>query len=76
MSYVLPDRFFVNDLGLVDAGTGSMIRITMNISDSFSAPSVSADGTRVVLTATRTLREVWRCRSVRTPRRTAAPRRD
>ena len=60
VSYISADHFFVNDLAIVDVDTGTLTRVTMNIAESFSAPSVSADGTRMVVTATRTLRELWK----------------
>jgi Tol biopolymer transport system component len=49
-----------NDLGVLDVETGAIARITMNVSESFNAPSVSADGSRVVVTATRQQRELWK----------------
>jgi serine/threonine protein kinase/Tol biopolymer transport system component len=60
VSYISSDHFFVNDLAVVDVDTGNLARVTMNIADSFGVPSVSADGTRMVVTASRTLRELWK----------------
>jgi hypothetical protein len=51
---------FVSDLGILDLTTGAITRLTMNVSDSFSGPSVSADGTRVIATASHWEREMWR----------------
>ena len=48
------------DLGVLDVDTGSIARLTMNVTDSFNAPSVSADGSRMIVTATRYMREVWK----------------
>lgn len=46
VSYTPPDHLFVNDLSVVDIETGKLDRLTANLTDSFNAPSVSADGTR------------------------------
>jgi serine/threonine protein kinase len=48
------------DLGVLNVETGSIARLTMNVADSFDAPSVSADGSRVIVTASRYLRELWK----------------
>ena len=48
------------DLGVLNVETGSIARLTMNVTDSFDAPSVSADGSRMIVTATRYLRELWK----------------
>ena len=48
------------DLGVLDVDTGTIARLTMNTDEAFNAPSVSSDGTRVVVTSTRFQREVWK----------------
>jgi serine/threonine protein kinase len=48
------------DLGVVDTTTGAIRRLTSNVVDRFADPSVSADGTRLVVTSSRFEREVWR----------------
>ena len=48
------------DLGVLDSQTGSITRVTTNVAEGFSAPSLSADGTRLIVTASRPTREVWR----------------
>ncbi|HEY2378144.1 MAG TPA: hypothetical protein VGH98_19365 [Gemmatimonadaceae bacterium] len=44
------------DLGIVDARTGLIVRVTTNVAEGFDAPSLSADATRLIVT----MREVWR----------------
>ena len=51
---------FVNDLGILDVDTGEISRLTMNVSESFNAPSLSADGSRAIVTASRYEREMWK----------------
>lgn len=48
------------DLGVVDTATGEIRRLTSNVVDRFAAPSLSADGTRLVVTSNRFVREVWK----------------
>jgi len=48
------------DLGIVDVQSGSISRLTMTVVDGFIAPSVSADGSRLVATSIRHLSEVWK----------------
>ena len=48
------------DLGVLDVDTGLITRLTANISQSFSGPSVSSEGNRLIMTATGQQREVWR----------------
>ena len=60
VAYIPADHMFVHDLAVVDVETGTLSRLIANLTDSFSAPSVSADGTRIVVTASRTQREVWK----------------
>ena len=50
----------VTDLGILDIHSGEISRLTMNVAESFIGPSVSADGTRAIATASRTEREMWR----------------
>jgi Tol biopolymer transport system component len=51
---------FVNDLGVLDIDTGEISRLTMNVGESFNTPSLSADGTRAIVTASRFERELWK----------------
>jgi len=48
------------DLGVLDSTTGAITRITTNVAEGFSAPSLSSDGTRLIVTASRPTREVWK----------------
>ena len=48
------------DLGILDAETGSMARLTMTVNAGFSNPSVSADGSRLIVSSLQSVREVWR----------------
>jgi eukaryotic-like serine/threonine-protein kinase len=48
------------DLAVVDAEDGSISRLTTTISESFTNPSLSADGSRLIATGGTLLREVWR----------------
>jgi serine/threonine protein kinase len=62
VSYV-PDPSHIpvaNDLAILNADDGSITRFTTTISDNFLSPSLSADGSRLVATATGVLREVWK----------------
>ena len=49
-----------SDLALVDTEDGSISRITTTIDDGFTAPSLSADGSRLIATAGGPRREVWK----------------
>jgi serine/threonine protein kinase len=60
VSYVTSRAQSASDLGVVDAETGSITRLTLNVAESFDTPSVSVDGTRIVVTATRVQRELWK----------------
>ncbi len=49
------------DLGIIDVETGEMTRLTANVVDyRFINPSISKDGSRLVLTASRLARELWK----------------
>lgn len=48
------------DLGIVDVLDGSVSRLTTTVADGFLAPSVSADGSRLMVTSVRYINEVWR----------------
>jgi len=48
------------DIGVIDIQNGSISRLTSTVADGFSAPSVSADGSRLIVTSSRFLREVWK----------------
>jgi serine/threonine protein kinase len=49
-----------NDVGIVDVRDGSISRATMSIGDSFEEPSVSRDGSRVLVTSVHDRHELWR----------------
>jgi Tol biopolymer transport system component len=55
-----PRQLPTSDLGILDVEDGSIERLTMTVGSSFTAPSVSADGTRLVATMTQNTREVWK----------------
>jgi Tol biopolymer transport system component len=48
------------DLGILDIQDGSISRLTATVGDGFTAPSVSADGSRLIVTSLRYVREVWK----------------
>jgi serine/threonine protein kinase len=48
------------DLGVVEVATGEVRRLTSNVVDRFTNPSLSADGTRMVVTSNRFVRELWK----------------
>jgi TolB protein len=48
------------DLGILRVDTGTIARLTMTLGDDITEPRVSADGSRVLITTTRQLREVWK----------------
>jgi Tol biopolymer transport system component len=50
----------VSDLAILDVDDGSITRFTTSVADIFGAPSLSADGSRLIATATGLLREVWK----------------
>jgi Tol biopolymer transport system component len=60
VSYIPANHLFVSDLGVVDVESGTLARLTMNLFESFNDPSVSADGKRILVTASRTQRELWK----------------
>jgi eukaryotic-like serine/threonine-protein kinase len=62
VSFVLdPSRIPVaNDLAILNIDDGAIARFTTTIADNFVAPSLSADGSRLLTSATGLLREVWR----------------
>ena len=60
VSYTPQQASSQNDLEVLDSTDGSLTRLTMNIEQSFTALSSSADGTRVIATATQNRREVWK----------------
>jgi Tol biopolymer transport system component len=49
-----------NDLGVLDVPSGTITRVTLNTRDSLVSPSLSTDGSRVVATARRWSREIWK----------------
>ncbi len=48
------------DLGILDSDDGSIVRLTLAVSDGLSNPSVSADGSRLIVSASHYEREVWK----------------
>jgi Tol biopolymer transport system component len=48
------------DLAIVDVDTGSISRVTTSINESFLAPSLSADGSRLIAASEGFVREVWK----------------
>jgi Tol biopolymer transport system component len=48
------------DLGVVDTATGESVRLTSSVADRFANPSISRDGTRLIVTSSRFEREVWK----------------
>ena len=47
-------------MGGWDSATGSITRFTTNVAQGFNSPSLSADGSRMVVTANSPQREVWK----------------
>ncbi len=61
VSYLASPRALgTQDLGVVDVGTGAVTRLTENVAEGFGGPTLSADGHRMIVTSTRSLREVWK----------------
>jgi Tol biopolymer transport system component len=61
VSYLASPRALgTDDIGVVDVETGVITRLTENVAEGFGSPTISADGNRMTVTSTRTLREVWR----------------
>jgi eukaryotic-like serine/threonine-protein kinase len=60
VSYVPQSTFFQSDLGVLDIEDGSISRLTFNIGQAFNSLSLSANGSRLIATANRTQREVWK----------------
>jgi eukaryotic-like serine/threonine-protein kinase len=61
VSYLTSSRVLAPvELGLVDIQDGSIARLTTTVADGFLEPSVSADGSRLIATSIRSLREVWK----------------
>ncbi len=50
----------LSDLGILDVEDGSIQRLTMAVGTGLSGPSLSADGSRLIATATQYQRDVWR----------------
>src|SRR5438132_2439107 len=48
------------DLGVLSIADGSIRRITATVGQTFETPTVSADGSRVIVTATDSTREIWK----------------
>ena len=48
------------DIGILDVENGSIARLTTTVQLGLTAPSVSADGTRMVAASVENAREVWR----------------
>ena len=48
------------DLGVLDTQDGSIVRLTTTVGDGLYAPSVSADGSRLIATRLHYLQEIWK----------------
>lgn len=48
------------DLGVLDTQDGSIVRLTTTVGDGLYAPSVSADGTRLIATRLHYFQELWK----------------
>ena len=56
-----PGALRPRDLGILDSQTGSITRLSTNLSESFTGvPSLSADGSRLLVVGTVSEREVWK----------------
>jgi Tol biopolymer transport system component len=78
VSYVpFPRQLATPDIGILDVENGSISRLTTTVQRGLMWPSVSADGTRMVVASVENVREVWRI-PARTgePARLAGPRGD
>jgi len=51
---------FETDLGILDVARGTITRLTLNVDELVGELSVSADGSRLIATATKTRRELWK----------------
>jgi Tol biopolymer transport system component len=60
MAYAAGGSTFQNDLGILDTATGSITRLTLNVGQVLRWLSLSADGSRLVATASETRRELWK----------------
>jgi Tol biopolymer transport system component len=61
VSYVpSPNVLGTQDLGVLDVETGSIVRLTTNVATTFSAPTLSSDGTRLLVTSSYQQRELWK----------------
>ena len=79
VSYVpFPRQQAAADIGILDVENGSIERLTTTVQRGLSAPSVSADGTRMVAVSVEQEREVWRVpvSPREPPARLAGPRGD
>jgi Tol biopolymer transport system component len=66
------------DIGILDIEDGSIARMTTTVQHGLITPSVSADGSRLIVTSQEFAREVWRipASAGETPQRLAGPRGD
>ena len=61
LSYVASPRALgTSDIGVLDVDTGQISRLTANVWEGFHGPTTSADGSRMIVTSTRGIREVWK----------------
>jgi eukaryotic-like serine/threonine-protein kinase len=61
VSYIAsPNVLGTQDLGVVDVETGSIVRLTTNVASSFAGPTLSADGSRMLVVSNSQQREVWK----------------
>lgn len=79
VSYVpFPRQQAAADIGILDVDNGSIARLTTTVQRGLTVPSVSADGTRMVVASVENVREVWRIPTSprESPVRLAGPRGD
>ena len=79
VSYVpFPRQLPAADIGILDVESGSIARLTTTVQRALTVPSVSADGTRLIVAAVENAREVWRipANPREAPMRLAGPRGD
>jgi serine/threonine protein kinase len=60
VAWIGSSGFFNSDLAVVNVRDSSMTRLTMNADGAFRTLSMSADGSRLIATLTRTRRELWK----------------
>ncbi len=73
-----PRQLASPDVGILDVGNGSITRATTTVQRGLTAPSISADGTRLLVESLEGAREVWRIPTSQreAPAKLAGPRGD